>query len=81
MKTMRHLFLLLFFLLLLIAHVDAKERDLVKIGSDLVVEEGMRVGDAVAIGGDIGNALFVDCWMDSVYRRFAQRCRLFNRVW
>ncbi|MBL7075264.1 hypothetical protein ISS37_08525 [candidate division KSB1 bacterium] len=28
-------------------------KDIVKIGSDLVVKEGMRVGDAVAIGGDV----------------------------
>ncbi|MCK4358251.1 MAG: polymer-forming cytoskeletal protein [Candidatus Cloacimonetes bacterium] len=32
---------------------EAENRDLIKIGSDLIVKKGMRVADAVAIGGDV----------------------------
>lgn len=66
MNAFRQLVLLLFFLLFLIPSVAAGGPDRVKFGSNLVVEQGTRVGDAVAIGGDIqvrgtvsGNAVTV----------------------
>lgn len=46
--------------------VDAEAREIVNIGGDVVVEEGMRVDDAVAVGGNVtvngiveGNAVAV----------------------
>lgn len=66
MKVFRYLTIAPFLLLLFILPAAAGGPDRVRFGSDLVVEPGTRVGDVVAIGGDIqvrgtvsGNAVTV----------------------
>jgi len=53
MKKWVVFFLLVALPLAFVPVAGAEVRNIVKIGSDIVVEEGMRVGDAVAIGGDV----------------------------
>lgn len=53
MKKWIAFFLLVGLPLAFLPVAGAKVRDIVKIGGDVVVKEGMTVGDAVAVGGDV----------------------------
>ena len=53
MKNLLVCFLVAALLLGIRSIVGAEDRDIVKLGGDFVVEDGMRVGDVVTIGGHV----------------------------